>query len=153
LLCEALPGERIRLNSYVQRQPLYTIAGGMPAATVELGDRGDAEAGWIGPYIGETPGRARSIVHSGPLLAAARNRPAAIAITGEPGGGKTTLALLLICQLAVRGVTVAAVLFASSDRKVTAGEMMGSCDLTRTTSRRCRRKATTRPASAGVRTP
>ena len=26
LVCEALPGERIRLNSYVQRQPLYTIA-------------------------------------------------------------------------------------------------------------------------------
>ena len=39
LLCESLPGERIRLNSYVQRQPLYTIAGGMPTATVELGDR------------------------------------------------------------------------------------------------------------------
>ena len=29
-------------------------------------------------------------------LAAARNRPTAIAITGEPGGGKTTLALLLL---------------------------------------------------------
>ena len=42
LLCETLPGERIRLNSYVQRQPLYTIAGGMPTATVELGDRPDA---------------------------------------------------------------------------------------------------------------
>ena len=41
LLCEALPGERIRLNSYVQRQPLYTIAGGMPTATVEIGDRAD----------------------------------------------------------------------------------------------------------------
>src|SRR5512142_3402681 len=39
LLCEALPGERIRLNSYVQRQPLYTIAGGMPTATVAIGDR------------------------------------------------------------------------------------------------------------------
>ena len=60
LLCEALPGERIRLNSYVQRQPLYTIAGGMPTATVELGDRAGEAAGWIGPYIGETLGRARS---------------------------------------------------------------------------------------------
>ena len=79
LLCESLPGERIRLNSYVQRQPLYTIAGGMPTATVELGDRVDASAGWIGPYIGETLGRARSIVHFDPLLAAARNRPTAIA--------------------------------------------------------------------------
>src|SRR5271167_1382714 len=109
LLCEALPGERIRLNSYVQRQPLYTIAGGMPTATVELGDRRDAQAGWIGPYIGETLGRARSIVHFDPLLAAARNRPTAVAITGEPGGGKTTLAMLLIYQLALRGATVAVI--------------------------------------------
>jgi len=109
LLCESLPGERIRLNSYVQRQPLYTIAGGMPTATVELGDRVDQNAGWIGPYVGETLGRARSIVHFDPLLAAARNRPTAIAITGEPGGGKTTLALLLIYQLALRGATVAVI--------------------------------------------
>jgi KaiC/GvpD/RAD55 family RecA-like ATPase len=42
-------------------------------------------------------------------VAAARNRPTAIAITGEPGGGKTTLALLLICQLALRGATVAVI--------------------------------------------
>ena len=109
LLCESLPGERIRLSSYVQRQPLYTIAGGMPTATVELGDRIDAGSGWIGPYIGETLGRARSIVHFDPLLAAARNRPTAIAITGEPGGGKTTLAMLLIYQLALRGATIAVI--------------------------------------------
>jgi AAA-like domain len=109
LLCEALPGERIRLNSYVQRQPLYTIAGGMPTATVELGDRADATTGWVGPYIGETLGRARSVVHFDPLLAAARNRPTAVAITGEPGGGKTTLAMLLIYQLALRGATVAVI--------------------------------------------
>ena len=109
LLCETLPGERIRLNSYVQRQPLYTIAGGMPTATVEIGDRVDASGGWIGPYIGETLGRARSVVHFDPLLAAARNRPTAIAITGEPGGGKTTLAMLLIYQLAMRGATVAVI--------------------------------------------
>jgi hypothetical protein len=109
LLCESLPGERMRLSSYVQRQPLYTIAGGMPTATVELGDRVDAGAGWIGPYIGETLGRARSVVHFDPLVAAARNRPTAIAITGEPGGGKTTLALLLIHQLALRGATVAVI--------------------------------------------
>jgi hypothetical protein len=109
LLCESLPGDHTRLTSYVQRQPLYTIAGGMPTATVELGDRIDQGAGWIGPYIGETLGRARSIVHFDPLLAAARNRPTAIAITGEPGGGKTTLALLLIYQLALRGATVAVI--------------------------------------------
>jgi hypothetical protein len=109
LLCESLPGDRVRLNSYLQRQPLYTIAGGMPTATVDLGDRAAADAGWIGPYIGETMGRARSVVHFDPLVAAARNRPTAVAITGEPGGGKTTLALLLILQLAMRGATVAVI--------------------------------------------
>jgi hypothetical protein len=109
LLRESLPGDRVRLTSYLQRQPLYTIAGGMPTATVDLGDRVIGDAGWIGPYIGETLGRARSVVHFDPLVAAARNRPTAVAITGEPGGGKTTLALLLILQLALRGVTVAVI--------------------------------------------
>ena len=109
LLCEALPGDKVRLNSYLQRQPLYTVAGGMPTATVDLGDRVTPDAGWVGPYIGETLGRARSVVHFDPLVAAARNRPTAVAITGEPGGGKTTLALLLILQLALRGTTVAVI--------------------------------------------
>ena len=109
LLCESLPGDKVRLSSYLQRQPLYTVAGGMPTATVGLGDRIIDEAGWIGPYIGETLGRARSVVHFDPLVAAARNRPTAVAITGEPGGGKTTLALLLMLQLALRGVTVAVI--------------------------------------------
>ena len=110
LLREALPGDHVRVNAYTQRQPLRTIAGGMPTATVDLGDRVDESgAGWRGPYIGETLGRARSVVHFDPLVAAARNRPTAIAITGEPGGGKTTLALLLIYQLALRGVTVAVI--------------------------------------------
>src|SRR5213078_728056 len=90
LLCESLPGDRVRLSSYVQRQPLYTIAGGVPTATVDLGDRPtgglESDEGWMGPYLGETLGRARSIVHFDPLLAATRNRPTAVAITGEPGG-------------------------------------------------------------------
>src|SRR4029077_7616961 len=76
LLCESLPGDRVRFSSYVQRQPLYTIAGGVPTATVDLGDRPrgglDNDEGWMGPYIGETLGRARSIVHFDPLLAATR---------------------------------------------------------------------------------
>jgi hypothetical protein len=109
LLCESLPGDRVRLPSYLQRQPLYTVAGGMPTATVDLGDRVMPDAGWIGPYVGETLGRARSVVHFDPLVAAARNRPTAVAITGEPGGGKTTLALLLMLQLALRGATVAVI--------------------------------------------
>lgn len=110
LFSESLPGDRVRLGAYQQRQELQTVAGGMPTATVDLGDRpDDAGEGWVGPYIGETLGRARSIVHFDPLVAAARNRPTAVAITGEPGGGKTTLALLLIYQLAMRGATIAAI--------------------------------------------
>ena len=124
LLCESLPGERVRLASYLQRQPLYTVAGGMPTATVDLGDRIAGDAGWIGPYIGETTGRARSVVHFDPLVAAARNRPTAVAITGEPGGGKTTLALLLILQLALRGVTVA-VIDPKGDAESLAGWLVG----------------------------
>ncbi|MFI6482745.1 ATP-binding protein [Nonomuraea sp. NPDC050663] len=108
LFRESLPGERVTVNAYAQRQPLRTIAGGMATATVDLGDRMD-DGAWLGPYIGETIGRARSIVHFDPLVAASRNRPTAIAITGEPGGGKTTLALLMIYQMALRGVTVAVI--------------------------------------------
>lgn len=110
LFNESLPGDRLRVNAYAQRQPLRTIAGGMPTATVDLGDHVESDgSGWIGPYIGESLGRARAIVHFDPLVAAARNRPTALAITGEPGGGKTTLALLLIYQMALRGVTIAAI--------------------------------------------
>ena len=36
LFNESLPGDKIRLNAYAQRQPLRTIAGGMPTATVEV---------------------------------------------------------------------------------------------------------------------
>ena len=45
---------------------------------MELGDRLGAGTGWMGLYIGETLGRARSIVHFDPLLAASRNRLTAI---------------------------------------------------------------------------
>ena len=110
LFRESLPGEKVKVNAYAQRQPLRTIAGGMATATVDLGDRlEETSSGWLGPYIGETVGRARSIVHFDPLVAASRNRPTAIAITGEPGGGKTTLALLMIYQMALRGVTIAVI--------------------------------------------
>jgi len=108
LFCESLPGDRLRLNAYAQRQPLRTIAGGMPIATVGLGDGDESGGGWTG-RTSERPWAGRSIVHFDPLVAAARNRPTAVAITGEPGGGKTTLALLLLYQMALRGVTIAAI--------------------------------------------
>src|SRR4029078_4699166 len=74
LLCESLPGCRVRLSPSAQRQPLYTIAGGVPTATVDLGDRPrgglDNDEGWMGPYIGETLGPGGAIVHFDPPPAA-----------------------------------------------------------------------------------
>jgi hypothetical protein len=96
LFLETLPGDRVRVRAYEQRQALVTLAGGMFAVTSDLGDA-------AGPYIGETTGRARTPVHFDPLAAAQRNLPTAIAITGAPGGGKTHLAELLLYQLAMRG--------------------------------------------------
>lgn len=97
LFMEAFPGDRTRSGSYQQKQGLPTLAGGMPTATGELGDR-------EGPYIGYTTGRVRSIVHVDPLTASSENKPTAIAITGAPGGGKTNAALLITYQMVLRGV-------------------------------------------------
>jgi AAA-like domain/TIR domain len=62
--------------------------------------------GWPGPYVGETLGETRSVVDFDPLLAAARNRSTAVAITGGPSTGKTGLFLQLIRQLTLQGATV-----------------------------------------------
>src|SRR5260370_20103553 len=43
------------------------------------------------------------------MVGGARNGTTAVAITGEPGGGKTTLAMLLMYQLALRGATIAVI--------------------------------------------
>ncbi|MGH9021813.1 MAG: VirB4 family type IV secretion system protein [Acidimicrobiia bacterium] len=102
LFLEAIPGERLKVRAYEQRQALVTLAGSMFAATSELGDG-------AGPYVGVTSSRTRVPVHFDPLWAAARNRPTTIAITGSPGAGKTTLSRLLMYQLALRGAWVSAV--------------------------------------------
>ncbi|MGH8907287.1 MAG: ATP-binding protein [Egibacteraceae bacterium] len=81
LFMESLPGDRIRIKTYEQKQPVITIAGGMFIATSDLGDHN-------GPYIGQTTGPTRAAVHFDPLRAAQYDRPTAITITGEPGGGK-----------------------------------------------------------------
>jgi AAA domain-containing protein len=96
LFSEAIPGCDVQVRPYEQRKALVTLAGSMFVATTDLGDG-------QGPYLGETSGRTRSPVHFDPLLAAQRNLPTAIAVTGAPGGGKTNLALLMLYQLALRG--------------------------------------------------
>ena len=96
LFLEAIPGDRLRVRAYEQRQAVSTLAGSMFLATTELGDG-------TGPYLGETTGRTRAAVHFDPLAAAQRNLPTSIAVTGQPGAGKTNLAELLVYQMAMRG--------------------------------------------------
>lgn len=104
LLCEAQPGDAVRAKAYYQRQELLLVAGGMPHASGEVGDRIDNGNGWIGPYIGETTSRVRTMVCFSPHVAIARNHPPGVAITGAPGGGKSFFAFTLAYQMAMQGV-------------------------------------------------
>lgn len=103
LLCEAMPGDKVRLRAYEQKQDIAVVAGGMPTASSEVGDRIDGGRGWVGPYIGETTSRVRSMVSFSPHVAMARNTPPGVAIIGSPGGGKSFLAFTLAYQMALSG--------------------------------------------------
>jgi hypothetical protein len=100
LFLEAMPGDRVRVGAYEQRMEPVTLAGAMYGASSELGDG-------QGCYLGQTTGLSRAAVTFDPLLAALRNRPTGVSITGAPGGGKTNTALLLAYQARLRGAWVA----------------------------------------------
>lgn len=104
LLCESQPGDQVRSKAYYQRQELMLVAGGMPTASAEVGDRIVDGKGWVGPYIGETTSRVRSMVNFSPHVAMTRNFPPGVAITGSPGAGKSFFAFTLAYQMAMQGV-------------------------------------------------
>jgi len=110
LLCESLPATGAAFLLCAAPAAVHHRRG-VPTATVDLGTgrwRAGQRRRLDGSLHRRDAGPARSIVHFDPLLR--RPQPAtAVAITGEPGGGKTTLALLMIMQLALRGVTVAVI--------------------------------------------
>jgi hypothetical protein len=99
LFLEAMPGDRVRVRAYEQRMEPVTLAGAMYGASAELGDG-------RGCYVGQTTGQSRVAVTLDVLLAALRNRPTAVSITGAPGSGKTNTALLLAYQARLRGAWV-----------------------------------------------
>lgn len=103
LFKEAIPGDRTRTKAYLQRQEVSVIAGGMPTASSECGDRVE-KTGWIGPYLGYTTSRVAMPFMYSPLLAMSRNSPPGVAITGSPGAGKSFLAFTLAYQMALQGV-------------------------------------------------
>lgn len=104
LLLEAMPGDKVRCTAYYQRQELLVVAGGMPTASAEVGDRPINGSGWSGPYLGRTTSRVMMPVFFSPHVAMARNYPPGVAITGAPGGGKSFLAFTLAHQMAMQGV-------------------------------------------------
>lgn len=104
LMCESMPGDTVRASSYFQRQEIAVVAGGMPTASSETGDRVDGTSGWLGPYLGRTTSRVVTPVFFSPHVAMTRNFPPGVAITGAPGGGKSFLAFTLAHQMALQGV-------------------------------------------------
>jgi hypothetical protein len=104
LLCEAMPGDKVRTRAYYQRQELAVIGGGMPTASAEAGDRAAGSQGWVGPYVGQTTSRIRTPVMFSPHVAMARNAPPGVSITGSPGAGKSFFAFTLAYQMAMQGV-------------------------------------------------
>jgi hypothetical protein len=102
LLCESMPGDRVRSESYFQRQELDVISGGMPTASSNVGDKpGEA---WVGPFLGHTTSRVISPVFFSPHVAMSRNYSPGVAVTGSPGAGKSFLAFTLAYQMAMQGV-------------------------------------------------
>lgn len=104
LLCESMPGDKVRVNSYHQRQELTVVAGGMPTASAECGDKDGIGGGWKGPYVGYTTSREVTPVFLSPHVAMARNFPPGVSITGSPGGGKSFSAFTLAYQMAMQGI-------------------------------------------------
>ena len=51
LLREAMPGEKVRAKAYFQRQELLAIAGAMPTASSEVGDRIDADRQGLDRFV------------------------------------------------------------------------------------------------------
>lgn len=88
LLCEAMPGDKVRSKSYYQRQELSILGAAMPTASSIVGDVEAGNPSWRGPYLGYTRNRVKTPVFFSPHIAMIRNLPPGIAITGAPGGGK-----------------------------------------------------------------
>jgi AAA-like domain len=99
LLCESMPGDRVRVGAYLQRHPLRTITGGMATASGRVGEPARRDRSrLLGPYIGVTRGSTRAPVFFDPFTAVRLNMEAAIGATGTLGSGKTNLAMLLTYQ-------------------------------------------------------
>lgn len=88
LLLESMPGDQVRGRAYYQRQDLAVIAGGMPTASSQVGDRVEEGNGWVGPYLGYTTSRVANPVFFSPHVAMTRNYPPGVAVIGSPGAGK-----------------------------------------------------------------
>ena len=97
LLLESMPADRVRLKAYQQRQELEVLGGAMPTASSDVGDT-------AGLHLGDTTSGIRLPVQLDPNYPPSINMPSGLAITGQPGAGKTSATLLLTYQTALKGV-------------------------------------------------
>lgn len=109
LLMESLPGDKVRLKSYIQNQELSIIGAGVPAGAGSAGDSihkspDGKKMGWIGPYLGYTLGRSQEPVFYSTHSAIAKNNPPGLVITGSPGGGKSFTAFTITYQMALQNI-------------------------------------------------
>lgn len=108
LLLESQPADRVRSNSYYQRQELGIMAVGMPTGSGKVGDKvvykDGGEKGWLGNYIGYTNSRVEEPVFMSIHSAISKNFPPGCVITGSPGGGKTFTGLTLTYLMALQDV-------------------------------------------------
>ena len=88
LLLEVTPGSKVRVPSYLQRQDLAVVPGGLPHASSDVGDVVVDGEGWLGPYIGYTTLGSMSPMFFSPHSSIAKDKPPGVAIIGSPGGGK-----------------------------------------------------------------
>jgi hypothetical protein len=96
---EFVPGEPLANDAHVRRMPVLTLAGGVPAATAEVGDK-------RGVHIGYTKGHARRAVMFDPWFGPEVLERSGMALfTGVQGSGKTTLAAGCIYKTAASGVS------------------------------------------------
>jgi len=95
---EFIPGEPLANGGYVRRMPVTTLAGAVPAATDQIGDR-------VGMYLGSTSGTSRRAVLWDPWICTeVREQSGLVPLLGGLGGGKSTLGGVFAYKAARAGI-------------------------------------------------
>lgn len=103
LWLEQIPGTPVKATAHLQRHAADILGGGIPHGSVIVGDRA-SDGAWTGSYLGYTTVRQCSPVFIDLHAVIARNKSGGMAITGQPGNGKSHAGFWLAYQQALSGV-------------------------------------------------